>query len=108
MRNQALVLHVVLVDSDVLSTEVEHLEPLARRKRQPTASAELDREAAARFEVRGDVLEARDLGVLRRQVADRVEDDVRERKRAVHLRRRKVADRDLDLVPTGLLAQLRD
>ena len=84
------------------------LEPLARGKRPQSRHADLDHEAAARLEVRGDVLEARDLRVLRRQVADRVEDDVRERERAVDLRRREVADRDLDLLPAGLLAQLGD
>ena len=40
--------------------------------------ADLDHEAAAGLEVRGDVLEARDLLVLRRQVHDRVEDEVGE------------------------------
>ena len=68
--------------------------------------AHLDDERPARLEMRGGVREARDLSLLRRQVEDRVEDDVDERERPVDLRRRHVADRDLDLV--RLLPQLRD
>ncbi len=108
MRDQALVLDVALVDSDVLGAEVEDLEPLARGKRPQSGNADLDHEAAARPEVRCNVLEARDLRVLGRQVADRVEDDVRERERAVDLRRREVADCDLDLLAAGFFVQLGD
>src|SRR5262249_57244502 len=104
MRDQALPPDVVLVDADVLRAEVEDLEALARRERPQAGHAQLDHEAAARLEMGGGVFEARDLRILRRQVADRVEDDVGERKRPVDLPRREVADRDLDLLPTGLLA----
>ena len=59
--------------------------------------AHLDDEAAARLEVRRDVAEAGDLRRLRRQVVDRVEDEVGEPERAVGARRREVADRDGDV-----------
>ena len=55
----------------------------------------------------GGVLEARDLLVLRRQVPDRVEDEVGERERAVDARGREVADRDLDLAPAPGFARSR-
>ena len=56
----------------------------------------------------GDVPEARNLLVLRREVHDRVRDEIRERERAVHSRRREVADRDADLLGAWLGPQLRD
>ena len=64
MGDQALVGDVVLVDTDVFRAVVEHVEPLARRKRSQNGHAHLDHEAASRLEVRGHVLEARDLRVL--------------------------------------------
>src|SRR5215210_1957570 len=57
--------------------------------------------------MRGNVLEAGDLLVLRRQVVDRVEDEVRERERPVHSRGGEVADRDGNIGAAGLLPQLR-
>jgi hypothetical protein len=55
--------------------------------------------------MRGRVLEARELTVLRDQVEDRVEDQVDERELAVDARRRHVSDHGLDPVGSGLLAQ---
>ena len=49
-----------------------------------------------------------DLRVLRRQVADRVEDEVDERERPVDARGREVADRDRQLRAAGLRAELGD
>jgi hypothetical protein len=62
----------------------------------------LDHEAAAGFEVRGDVAEALHLFVLGREVHDRVEDQVREPERAVDAGGGKVADRHTD-VPAAVL-----
>ena len=57
-------------------------------------------------EVRGGVLEAGDLIVLRGQVVDRVVDQVGERELARHLGGGEVAERDLDRVGAGLRPQL--
>src|ERR687891_840790 len=46
--------------------------------------ADLDHEAAAGLEVRGDAAEVGDLRFLRRQVHDRVEDEVRDRDCPIH------------------------
>src|SRR5437660_12318124 len=81
-------------------TEVEHLEGL------PVLRSHLDDEAAALSEVRCRVGEGRDLTLLRRLVADRVEDDVGERELALDARRRVVPDRDWNRI--RLLPQLRD
>jgi hypothetical protein len=53
----------------------------------------------------GDVLEARDLLVLGRQVHDRVEDEIRERERRTDGGRREVANRDADLLGPRLRPQ---
>ena len=58
--------------------------------------------------MRRDVAEARDLRRLRRQVHDRVEDEVRDGERPVHRRRREVADRHADVLAARLRAQPRD
>ena len=78
-------------------------------ERQPlqVGHARLDHEPAAALEMRGGVLEARDLRVLRDQVEDRVEDEVDERELPVDAGRREVADRDVDLVASRLRAQPR-
>ncbi len=68
----------------------------------------LDHEAPARLEVRGRVLEARDLRVLRGQVHDRVEDEVGDREASLDRRRREVADRDADRLGARLGLQPRD
>ncbi len=68
----------------------------------------LDHERPARLEMRRGVLEARNLLVLRRQVHDRVEDEVREREGPVDSRRREVADRYLDVFTARLRPQLSD
>ena len=76
--------------------------------RRRLGDADLDDEAAAGLEVRRDVAEARDLRRLRRQVHDRVEDQVRDGERPVDRRRREVADRDADVLAARLRAQPRD
>src|SRR4051794_34238795 len=58
--------------------------------------------------MRGPVLKAGDLLILRCQVPDRVEDEVRERERRVDCGRGEVADGDPDLLSARLRAQLRD
>jgi hypothetical protein len=58
--------------------------------------------------VRGRVAEARDLCRLRRQVHDRVEDQVDERERPVHRGRGEVADRHADVAAARLGSQPRD
>jgi hypothetical protein len=74
----------------------------------PAGDADLDDEAASGLEVRGGIGEARHLRVLGRQVADRVEDEVDQRERALDERGREVADRDGQLRPAGLRSQLGD
>ena len=71
-------------------------------------NADLDDERTAWVEMGSSVLEARDLGVLRRQVHDRVEDDVDEREASVDPRRCEVADRHRDLAAARLGAEFRD
>ena len=70
-------------------------------------TSDLDDEAAARLEMRCGVLEAGDLLVLRRQVHDRVGDEVGDRERGLDGRRGEVADRDADPLRTGLRTQSR-
>src|SRR5919106_3480961 len=70
--------------------------------------ADLDHEAAAGLEVRGDAAEVGDLRFLRRQVHDRVEDEVRDRDCPIHARGREVADRDADPVAARLRPQPRN
>jgi len=59
------------------------------------------------LQVSGDVLEAGDLFVLRRQVRDRVADEVGELEPLVHLRRGEVAEGHPDVVGARLGPQLR-
>ena len=55
----------------------------------------------------GDVPETRDLGVLGREVHDRIEHEVGEAERAIGPGRREVADRDADRLPARLGAKPR-
>jgi hypothetical protein len=103
VRDQALVDDVVLVEADVRRRSRRRPEALARGS--AARHADLDHEAAARLEVRADVLEARDLRVLRGQVVDRVEDEVGEAERALDAGRGEIADRDRDRVAAGLGAE---
>ena len=75
---EPLVRDVVLVDAPVRLARVEDADGLAGREPPELGHPDLDHEAAAGLEVRGDVPEARDLRRLRRQIPDRVEDEVRE------------------------------
>src|SRR5512132_4718048 len=102
MRDEALGRCVVLVDPDMRLTQGENPQRLAGR------DSYLDREAAARLELRGNALETSNLRVLRGQVVDRVEDEVHKRKRLADARHREVADRDRDLLAAWLRAELGD
>ncbi len=82
--------------------------PLARREPAEVRDHDLDHEEAAGLEVPRGVLEAHDLGLLRRQVHDRVEDEVGEPERRLDLRRCEVADRRLDLLRARLAAEHRN
>ena len=108
VRDQPLRGDVVLVEAEPRRADVERLEGLAGRQSLQTRHPHFDHEAAARLQVRGDVLEAGDLLVLRRQVHDRVEDEVRERERPVDPGRGEVADRDADRLAAGLGSQSFD
>src|SRR3954466_12488343 len=98
MRNQTLSGNAVLVTPHVCRFRRKELEGLAGRKPPQTWYEHLDDEAAARLEMGCGILKAGDLLVLRRQVHDRVRDEVNDRERAVDRRCREVADRDADLV----------
>jgi len=108
VRDEALVRDVVLVDPPVALAGVEDVHRLARRQPPQLGHADLDHEAASGLEVRRDVTEAGHLLGLRRQVVDRVEDEVGERERAVEAGGGEVADRHGDPLAAGLLAQPRD
>src|SRR5919201_2011281 len=108
MRDETLVHDLVLVDADMALAHIEDPKRLPEGDALEIRYHHFDHETAAGFEMRGDVLKARDLLVLRRQVHDRVEDEVNERERVVHSRRREVADRHPDLLRARLFAQPRD
>jgi len=108
MRDEPLVHEVVLVDPPVALARVEDVHRLAGRKPLQVRHADLDREAAARLQMRGGVAKAGDLLGLRRQVVDRVEDEVHELERPFDARVREVADRHRDPVAARLLAQPGD
>jgi len=103
VRDQALFYNVVLVETEVLRTDVERDESLPGRQQPQLRDADLDHEAAAWPEMRCNVLEARHLPILVSQVVDRVEDEVRERESPLDPRRREIADRDRDVLAPGFL-----
>ena len=107
MRDQALSSDVVLVEPEVRRAHVEGLERLPGRKPLQPRYEDLDDEAAARLEMRCGVLEAGDLLVLRRQVHDRVGDEIGDRERGFDRRRGEVADRHADPLRAGLRTQSR-
>jgi hypothetical protein len=74
VRDEALRHDVVLVDADVVPGDAEGAEALAVRQALEVGHPDLDQDVPARAQVRGGVGEARDLRVLRREVADGVED----------------------------------
>src|SRR2546423_1221585 len=102
MADEPLRRRVVLIDPGVRVAQVEDTEPTR------TWNTDLDDEAAAGRELCGDVLEARDLRVLCRQVVDRVEDEVREREGLTRACRGEVADGDGDVLAARLRPELRD
>ncbi len=83
-------------------------EPSGRAESAQVRDDDLENEAAAGLEVVGDVAEAGDLLVLRREVHDRVADEIGEGESPIDLRRREVADRHADPVGAGLRAKPRD
>src|SRR6476469_2985464 len=103
VRDEALVRDVVLVDTPVRRTCVEDVERLTRRQAPKAGHADLDHEGAAGLEVPRDVAEARDLTFTRREVVDRVEDEVRERESPLRGGGREIPDRDADVLPARLL-----
>ena len=108
MRDQALRHDVVLVKAEPRGTHVERPDGLAGWEPLEPRNAHLDHEAPAWLELRGDVLEARDLLVLRRQVHDRVEDEVGDRERPLDRGRGEIADRHADVLGARLRPQSRD
>ncbi len=79
---------------------------LAGRQPLELRDADLDHETSAGPEVRGGVLEAGHLIVLRGQVVDRVVDQVGQRELARHPGGGEVAQRDLDPIGAGLGPEL--
>ena len=104
VRDQTLVRDVVFVDADVRLAHVERNVALSGRQSAKVGDHDFDDEEADPFEMPCDVLEARDLRVLRRQVHDRVENEIGEPERPVDASRCEVADRDADLLRTRLPA----
>ena len=92
----------------LVGTDGEGAHRLARGEPLQLRYLDLDHEAPAGTQVRGDVAEAGDLLVLRRQVLDGVVDEVRELERLVDAHRREVADGHADGFRAGLGAQLGD
>src|SRR2546421_225353 len=78
---------------------------VARERLSVPVAPALAHEATAGLEVRGDVLEARHLARLRGEVSDRVEHHVCDGEGPLDPRRRKVADRDVDVLAARLLAE---
>ncbi len=63
---------VIFFEAEMRRGHRERVDGLARRETLKLRDVNLDYEAAARFEMRGDVAEALNLCVLRGQVRDRV------------------------------------
>jgi hypothetical protein len=80
---------------------VERHHGLAGREQPQGRHADLDHEAAARFQVRCGVAKAVDLGLLAGQVHDRVEHQVGQPERRVQPGAGEVADGHLDGVAAG-------
>lgn len=106
VRRQTLRDEVVLVEADMSGARVEQQKPVAARQPLQLGRHDLDDELPARLEVRGGILEARDLSRLRAEIEDRVVDDVGERERALDPSRCHVADLHRDRI--GLPAQHGD
>ena len=83
VRDEPLVRDVVGVEAEVRLAEGEGADRLAERKPLQVGQPDLDQEMATGLEMRGDVLKARDLLVLRRQILDRVVDEVGQTERPV-------------------------
>ena len=99
---------VVLVEAQPRRAHGERPKGLAGREPLESRDADFDHEAPARFQVRGDIAEALDLLVLGGQVHDRVEHEVGEPERLADPGGCEVANRDADIVGTGLRPQARD
>src|SRR5438309_6260773 len=97
-----------LVEAHICRTHREGTHRLPRRKSPEIRYADLDDETTTGLEMRGDVLETRDLLVLRVQVGDRVVDEIGEAERAVGSGRGEVADGHRDVIRARLRPELRD
>ena len=102
MGREALNGDVVLVEAPAGVADVEGADGLPGRKPPELGDSHLDEEAAAGLEVRRHVAKARDLRRLRRQIRDRVEDEMCEREGPVDGRCREVPDRDADVLAARL------
>src|SRR5207237_3465179 len=92
-----LVRDVVLADADMGRCRGEDVHRLAGRETLKLRDVVLDHEAAAEIQVRGGVAEALDLLVLRREVRNRVAQEVDEAERLAHSGGGEIADGRLDL-----------
>ena len=86
----------------------ERLERFAWRKALEPRNEHLDDEAAVRLQVRCGILEAGHLLVLRRQVHDRVRDEVDQGEPILDGNRGEVADGNANLPGARLTAEPRD
>ena len=94
-----MVRDVVLIDTPMVLAPGEDVQRLTRWQPLKLRNHDLDDEVAARAQMCTGVTEARDLSVLRRQVHDRVADEVHELEGSIDLRRREITDRDREVVP---------
>jgi hypothetical protein len=95
---------VVEVEGPPAGGDLEGNGVLPARELAQFGRHDLDDEAAAGLQVSRSVTEAGHLGVLRRQIHDRVEDQVGEGEAARHHRGREVADRHADRIAARLRA----
>src|SRR5205823_11750141 len=92
VRDKALHGDVVLVEAEPRRTHLKRPDSLAGPKALKRGNLDLDHEAPARLQMRGNVLEALNLFVLGGEVLDRVVHEVGERERPAHPGGREVAD----------------
>jgi hypothetical protein len=108
MRREVLRRDVVLVDPPLRFARVEGAASLTRREPLQLWDPDLDHKTAAGLEVGRHVAEARYLSSLRRQIHDRVEDQIGEGKRSVDGRGGEVADRYPNLFGAWLGSEPRE
>ena len=108
MGNQALARDVVLVEPQPGISHSESPDCLTGRQPLQIRHTDLNDETPTGQKMISHVLEARDLLILRRQIHDRVEDQVGERKTACNSRRGEVTNRHGDLICAWLGTQPGD